>query len=102
MLTGFKIRETQPKEPHSSLRCLLFLGPGRPPHRFLEGEVAVARRSRRRSSAVPLSGGQDVVDDVLDVGVGVEQPLESGVLQTGLISALVVLLGKGRRVEGTY
>ena len=79
-----------------SLRRLPFLGPGRHPHRFLEDEVVVGRRS-----SISFSGGQDVVDDVLDVGVGVEQSLESGVLQTGgLISALVVLLGKGRRVEG--
>ena len=56
-----------------SLRRLPFLGPGRHPHRFLEDEVVVGRRS-----SISFSGGQDVVNDVLDVvGVGAQQLLKS-------------------------
>ena len=75
ILAREKSEKLDSQSPHSSLRGLLFLGSGRSPHRFLEGEVAVARR--RRPGAVPVSGGQDVVDDVLDVRAGAQQPLES-------------------------
>ena len=68
-----------------SLRRLLFLGPGRHPHRFLEDEVVVGRRS-----SISFSGGQDVVDDVLDVGVGAQQLLKSR-LYSGQFHTLVIV-----------